>query len=96
MFGLTWIKYWNLTFTMRKGVNPSWGQRIQHTGFLEFPFTVPEINKNKRAFNTTMYVSRDTVEWMFKELKVYWKEVEYERNIIYMRVRGCASGRHLT
>ena len=49
--------------------------------FMEVPFQGSNLNANQRAFNASMSKSRITVEWIFKEVKMYLPVVDNKRKM---------------
>ena len=57
--------------------------------FLDTPFSGSNLSDIEKAFNKAMARSRVTVEWFFKEVKLYWSYVDFKRK---MRTREHAVG----
>ena len=57
--------------------------------FLEVPFQGSSLSSAQKAFNAGMSSVRVTVEWMFKEIKIYWSSVDFKRKL---RVRQSPVG----
>ena len=49
--------------------------------YLEAPFQGSNLKANQLEFNKTMYSVRITVEWIFKEVKLYYNAVDYKRKL---------------
>lgn len=49
--------------------------------FMEVPFQGSNISPNQIAFNKAMSAARITVEWIFKEVKLYFTAVDFKRKM---------------
>ena len=49
--------------------------------YLEIPFQGAHLGGDARAFNTAIATSRVTVEWMFKEIKLFWTLMDFKRKL---------------
>eukprot|EP00171_Calliarthron_tuberculosum_P004409 IDg4409t1 len=49
--------------------------------YMEVPFQGAHLGEDARAFNTAMAMSRVTVEWMFKEIKLFWTLMDFKRKL---------------
>ena len=49
--------------------------------FLEVPFQGSNLTHSQRALNVAMSRVRVTVEWAFKEVKLYWTTVDFKRKM---------------
>lgn len=49
--------------------------------YLETPFQGANLTPAQQALNTAMSSVRITVEWAFKEVKLYWASVDYKRKL---------------
>lgn len=49
--------------------------------FLEVPFQGSQLTGYQKAFNKAMSTGRVTVEWFFKEVKLYWSTMDYRRKM---------------
>jgi len=49
--------------------------------YLEIPFQGAALSEDQTAFNKAMSGSRITVEWMFKEVKLYWTVLDFKRKL---------------
>lgn len=49
--------------------------------FMEVPFDGSNLTAGQRAFNEAMSTVRVTVEWIFKEIKLYWASVDFKRKL---------------
>lgn len=49
--------------------------------FLETPSQGENLTPTQQAFNTAMLSIRISVEWTFKEVKLYWSTVDYKRKL---------------
>lgn len=49
--------------------------------YMEVPLQGANLSDNQKAFNTAMSGSRVTVEWMFKEVKLYWGKMDFKRKL---------------
>ena len=58
---------------------------------MEVPFQGSNLNANQRAFNTSMSKSRITVEWIFKEIKMYLPVLDNKRKNEIMGVASWPS-----
>ena len=54
--------------------------------FLETPFQGSNISPEQQTFNTAMSSIRITVEWAFKEVKLYWTSLDFKRK---MKIGEC-------
>jgi nuclease HARBI1 len=57
--------------------------------FAEVPLSGYQVNKDQSSYNRAMSSCRITVEWIFKEVKMYWTFVDYKRK---MRLLECPVG----
>lgn len=56
--------------------------------FLEVPFQGATLTAEQGAFNTEMVETRITVEWFFKEIKMYFATVDFKRRFICVCLRS--------
>ena len=49
--------------------------------YLQVTYQGAEVPADERAFNLAMATGRITVEWLFKELKMYWTTMDYRRKL---------------
>ena len=49
--------------------------------FMEVPYQGRNLSAEQRAFNKSMSSSCITVEWIFKEVKMYFSTLDYKRNM---------------
>ena len=49
--------------------------------YLDTPFQGSFLSPDQSSFNETMYAVRATVEWIFKEAKVYWTIMDFRRKL---------------
>ena len=49
--------------------------------FLEVPYQGSNLTSAQRAFNRAMSAVRITVEWIFKEVKLYFTTMDYKRKL---------------
>jgi nuclease HARBI1 len=57
--------------------------------FVEVPLSGHQVNEDQSAYNKAMSSCRISVEWIFKEVKMYWTSVDYKRK---MRLLECPVG----
>ena len=48
---------------------------------MEVPFQVSNPTNYQKALNKAMSKERVTVEWIFKELKLYWTTVDFKHRM---------------
>lgn len=51
------------------------------SAYLDTPFTGTHLTQVKAAENTSMETVRGMVDWMFKEVRIYWSTVESKRKM---------------
>ena len=49
--------------------------------YLEIPFQGSSLTSYEKAYNGAMSKGRVTVEWYFKEVKLYWSTMDYKRKL---------------
>lgn len=49
--------------------------------YLQVPFQGSNLNPDQSAFNAGMAGARITVEWVFKEVKMYWSTTDFRRKL---------------
>ena len=49
--------------------------------FMEVPYQGSALSAEQRVFNKSMSLSRITVEWVFKEVKMYFSTLDYKRKM---------------
>ena len=49
--------------------------------YMDVPFQGSSLTTEKSAFNKSMSSARISVEWMFKEVKLYWSHVDFKRQM---------------
>jgi hypothetical protein len=52
--------------------------------YLQVPFAGSQLTSAEETFNKAMSTCRISVEWIFKEIKLYWTTVDFKRK---MRIR---------
>ena len=55
--------------------------RYNQRRFLEVPYQGSNLSAPHDAFNSAMSRERVTVEWYFKEVKLYWSTMDYKRKM---------------
>ena len=58
--------------------------------YLEVPLQGAQLNENHKSFNMAISKSRVTVEWMFKEIKMFWTTMDYKRKLRILQAPSAA------
>ena len=53
--------------------------------YLQVPYQGAERPADERAFNLPMATGRITLDWLFKELKMYWTTMDYRRKLCVLQ-----------
>ena len=65
----------------RKAVLYLWRFRCNRRWFMEIPFQGSNLTVQQVAFNKAKSFAPITVEWIFKEVKLYFRTVDYKRKM---------------